>query len=204
MGEQGITGHQGAGAETVTIGRGSGAKDYNVVEQGIGRLERRIRPIVAVFSEADSSEEAAELDIGVVRDALVAFIPNLAPEYQLRGLRDEAALAKLNDEGVDALTEDEVTDTDPSIPQLMNAIEVIYRVNGGDRLTRFLGKFVDPEMLRARIRYELRTRGVQPTVEGTGRPAGSDTSPTSRHTNGGSAQTPSGTTPQTDPATISD
>lgn len=184
MGEQGIAGHQGAGAEEIILGRGEGERTYKIVEQGIGRIEKRVRAIMAVFVEADTSEDAAGLDPSTIHDALTAFIPDLAPEWELRGLRSEDALERLN--AGDELTEDDYTNSDPSIPQLMNAVEAIYRVNGGDRLVRLLGKFVEPEMLRARIRYELQTRGTKTATQD------SDGSPSSPPQNGGSAQTPSG------------
>src|SRR4051812_32956436 len=96
---KGIAGNSRAGAdEEVTLGRGTGAETYKIVPQGIGRIERKIRAIMAVFMDADSSEEAAQLDPAVVRDALVAFIPDLMAEHKLRGLRDAEALEQLKDE----------------------------------------------------------------------------------------------------------
>lgn len=203
---KGITGNDRGGAdEEITLGRGNGAETYKIVPQGIGRIERKIRAIMAVFMDADSSEDAAQLDPAIVRDALVAFIPDLMPEFKLRGLRDAEALEQLKEQGAETLTDDQVTDTDPSVPQLMDAIEAIYRVNGGDRLVRFLGKFVDPEMLRARIRYELRTRGVQPADQPSSSTASSGGSPRPPQSNGGSAQPTSSTpVPAPDPTVLTD
>jgi hypothetical protein len=193
VGDDGITGHQGAGADEVVLGRSDGERKYKVVEQGLGRLERRIRAILKVFEESggDSESAASNVDAGTLHDALVAFIPSLMPLHEFRGLKSADALKKLEDEGPDSLTEADYIDTDPSIPQLMDAIEAIYQVNGGDRLIRFLGKFVEPEMLRARIRYELQNRGVdrQPKTAGT---TPSPDSPSLPQQNGGSARTPSG------------
>lgn len=43
----------------------------------------------------------------------------------------------------------------PTIPQIEDALDAIYKVNGGERLVRLLGKVISPELLRAKISTEI-------------------------------------------------
>lgn len=47
---------------------------------------------------------------------------------------------------------DEAADKSPTPPQIMDAIEAIFNVHGGDRMVRLLKNFVGPEMIRGQIR----------------------------------------------------
>lgn len=185
--------------DEVILGRGEGERRYLIVEQGIGRLERRFRAVAKVFGdlggdegEADEEKtrEAAQLDLGVLHTAFKAFIPSLADEWEFRGFKspDDLATFKADPDEWDG----EEKDTDPSLPQLIQAIETIYRVNGGDRLVAFLGKFVNLEVLRKRINYELATRGTTDLT----------ISPNSPQPSGESPQTPSGTSDRDPSQTI--
>jgi hypothetical protein len=77
---------------------------------------------------------------------------------------------------------DEAADKSPTPPQIMDAIESIFALHGGQRLVRLLKNFVTPEMIRGQI--------LRMQVE-----AASARSRSLRRENGASGQTPS-TTPE--------
>jgi hypothetical protein len=79
---------------------------------------------------------------------------------------------------------DPEADASPTPPEILDAIEGIFRIHGGDRLVRLVGKFVSPETIRAQIE---RFR-VESNLKRSAR---------LRQRAGGSAQTSSGTTDPT-------
>jgi hypothetical protein len=77
---------------------------------------------------------------------------------------------------------DEDRDASPTFPEIADAIEAIYQVNGGKRLERLLKGLVDQQMIRAMLR-----NGLMRLLTST-------SSPSSPRTNGASDPTSSGTT----------
>lgn len=149
-----------------------GAESYRIVPQRLGRIERKLRVVFEVFGSGDA-EEAAGLDPAILHEGLQVFIPDLMPEWQMRGLPGE---------GQDY---DEARDKSPTVPELIEAVEAVYKVNGGDRLVRFFGKFVDPKVIEKTISMILGDWAAgNPTVL-------SGPSPNSPPTNGGSDSTSS-------------
>ncbi|HEY6014867.1 MAG TPA: hypothetical protein VIU37_12700 [Candidatus Limnocylindrales bacterium] len=129
-------------AETTGITVHLGEETYRIVPQRLGRIERKLRVVFEAFGGGDA-EAAAQMDPAVLHEALQVFIPDLMPEWKLRGLPGEG------EEYVEA------RDHSPTVPELIEAIEAIFTVNGGDRLARFFGKFIDPKVIEATITARL-------------------------------------------------
>lgn len=119
-----------------------GEETYRVVPQRLGRIERKLRVVFEAFGSGDA-ETAAQMDPAVLYEALQVFIPDLMAEWKLRGLPGEGE------------EYDEAKDHSPTMPELIEAIEAIFKVNGGDRLARFFGKFIDPKVVERTISARL-------------------------------------------------
>lgn len=122
-----------------------GGKNYRVVPQGIGRIKRKLGKLLGLQDGSASLD--GELDAELY-SLLKTFIPDLADLHTLLGYESEVAYKK--DEDPDGAI-DEVT-----LPQLLDAIQTIYTVNGADRLVR-LGKGLgfDEELIRSVVNNEL-------------------------------------------------
>lgn len=122
-----------------------GGKDYRIVPQGIGRIKRKLGKLLGLQEGTVALD--GEID-GELYDVLKTFIPDIAPLHTLLGYGSEDEYKAGGDpEGGIA----EVT-----LPQLLDAIETIYRVNGADRLVR-LGKGLglDGELIRGIVNKEV-------------------------------------------------
>lgn len=174
--------------DQITLGRAEGEETYRVVPQGVGRMERKLRAITAVFGGGSAEQAATSVDPGVLHEALQVFIPDLMPEWKMRGYRDADALdrAKRGEATAEDLAYEE--NSSPTLPQIIEAIETIYRVNGADRLVKFLGKFVNLDLLQGWINTQLADWATRaPALD-------SPASPSSPQANGASGQ-PSSSTP---------
>lgn len=136
-----------------------GERKHTVVPQGIGRIRRKL---VALMQLGDGgSEFDGEIDAQLY-DLLVTFIPDLAPLSDLLGEQEDEAARRA---------------TEPNLPQLLDAIETIYRVNGADRLVR-LGKSVfGAEGLQTLLHREALTLSLDRSLSSQS-PSG-DSAPTS-------------------------
>lgn len=175
-----------------------GDETYLIEPQRLGRLERHLRKIFEVFGVAGSpAENIDNVDPGTLYDVLKVFIPPLMPEWQFRGFPTEDAFVRVQaGEAQPGDLDDDERDRSPTPPQLIEAVETIYRVNGGDRLARFFGKFVQPDVLNRTISAALadwaaiQSRKSLPSGE-PGSP--SDPSSSLPSENGALESTPSGT-----------
>jgi hypothetical protein len=127
---------------TVTLG----PHEYRVVPQRLGRIERKLTAVLSAFGSGDA-EEAAGVDPELLHEALAVFIPDVMPLWEFRGRMSA------DDDG-SAVYEPE-RDHSPTVPEIISAIEAIFTVNGGDRLARFFGKFVDAKVLETFITSQL-------------------------------------------------
>lgn len=122
-----------------------GGKEYQVVPQGIGRIKRKLGKLLGLQEGTVALD--GEID-GELYDVLKTFIPDIAPLHTLLGYSSEEEYKAGGDPegGIEEVT----------LPQLLDAIETIYRVNGADRLVR-LGKGLglDGEMIRGIVNKEV-------------------------------------------------
>lgn len=122
-----------------------GGNEYRIVPQGIGRIKRKLGKLIGLQEGTVALD--GEID-GELYDVLKTFIPDIAPLHTLMGYASEEAY-KADGDPEGAI--DEVT-----LPQLLDAIETIYRVNGADRLVR-LGKGLglDGDLIRTLVNKEV-------------------------------------------------
>jgi hypothetical protein len=127
-----------------------GSREYAIVAQGIGRIRRKLGQIVRVL---DGAVEASELS-GELYQVCKVFIPDLAPEWELLGYAGPEAYERREEPDYqEPEPSDEVVT--PTVPEIEEALEAIYRVNGGERLVRLLGNVVGLDLIRAQIRRAL-------------------------------------------------
>ncbi len=124
-----------------------GARDYTIVAQPIGRIRRKLGKLIALGTEGGLE---GEVD-GELYSALKTFIPDLAPMYELLGYESEEAFKS----GAEPSEDAEAADRSPTLPQIIEAIDTVYRVNGADRLVRLGKSLVKEDVLKAIISKEL-------------------------------------------------
>jgi hypothetical protein len=56
---------------------------------------------------------------------------------------------------------DPEADRSPTPPEIMNAVETIWQIHGGDRFTRLLGKFLTPETVKRQVQRFLLESNLQ-------------------------------------------
>jgi hypothetical protein len=125
-----------------------GARDYTIVAQPIGRIRRKLGKLIALNEGAAALD--GELD-GEAYSALKTFIPDLAPVWELLGYETEDAYKS----GAEPSEDAEAADRSPTLPQIIEAFEAVYRVNGADRLVRLGKSLVKEDVLKAIISKEL-------------------------------------------------
>lgn len=174
-----------------------GDRTYQLEEQRIGRIGRKLGAVVDLFALATSGEAPPEIGPRL-RDALQVFIPDIDPLWKLAGYPSaeayeyvtvgyaEQARTAAQDFAAEHLERpdelppdadwqprfedlppdvaatfeppewtdpyDEAADKSPRPSQLIDAVEKIFAVHGGDRVIRLLKNFVSPEMIRAQIK----------------------------------------------------
>jgi hypothetical protein len=159
-----------------------GSYTYSVVPQRIGRLKKRLGRALGDLESLGGESLLAFVDSGLERahDVLKVFIPDLMPAYEFLGYRSQDAM--------DA-DEDEEGDYGPTLPDIVNAFEVVMRVNRLDLLGH-LRSVISPELLRAYISSQ-----AADLIRGDSR---TTSSASSASTNGAASEsTISGTTPPT-------
>lgn len=121
-----------------------GERTYHIVPQPIGRIRRKLVRIMAL------AEGEVEVGAGLDEDlysVVKTFIPDLAPLYELMGYASKDAYSRgeePDDESYDKRS--------PTVPQLIEAVDTIYKVNGADRLVRLGKGLVGPDVIRHRLR----------------------------------------------------
>lgn len=127
-----------------------GGRSYAVVPQGIGRIRRKLGALIVI---GDGEGLSGEID-DQVYDLLKTFVPDVDPLHRLLGYTSEEAYEAGGDpaDGIDEVT----------LPQLIDAVQTIYVVNGADRLVR-LGKAIglDPDLIRTTLNRELAEMSLQ-------------------------------------------
>jgi len=125
-----------------------GDETYTVVPQPHVRVQRTfpkvLRETFGNVGELDTSDVQSivgGLGDGVY-DVLKVFIDDLMPRYKFMGFPTQQAMEA--DE-----YDDEYADNAPTYPQILDAFEAIYRINGGARIQQGLGKALGPEILGA-------------------------------------------------------
>lgn len=169
-----------------------GGRDYPVVAQGIGRIRRKLGSLIGI-SEGDGL--TGEID-GQVHDLLRTFIPDIAPLHELMGYRSEDEMKAGGDPegGIEEVT----------LPQLIDAVDTIYVVNGADRLVRLgkalgLSRDLISETLNKEIAERSLARSVSlPAPSGeSGSASSSTTEATSPERNGTPSPSPASSTSST-------
>ena len=156
------------------------AREYRVVPQGIGRIRRKLGALIGIGGGEIGLSTSGEIDEQAY-DLLKTFVPDVAPLYSLLGYGSEEEWKAGGDpDGAIA----EVT-----IPELLDAFDTIYVVNGADRLVR-LGKAVglDPDLIRMTLNREIAEMSLRRSVS-------------SPSANGGSASESSSMSEETSPVT---
>jgi len=161
-----------------------GSYTYLVVPQRVGRLKKRLGRALGDLESLAGDSLIGFIDSSLERahGVLKVFIPDLMPVHEFCGYRSEEAY--LNDE-------DEEGEYGPTVPDIINAFEVVMRVNRLDLLGH-LRSVVSPELIRAYISQ---------TVADTLRSGGTTTDSASSSSTPGqeSESTTTGTTPPTSP-----
>lgn len=125
---------------TVTLGSGDGAEQYDVTAQPYPVLFRKLSAF------GDELQQLGELDAadlgaivvavgGRVHEFLRIFIPNLMAEWRFQGLAGPGAEAT-----------EESEQAAPTIPQIREAVEAGFRANGLTDIGALLGKLLGPGM----------------------------------------------------------
>lgn len=110
-----------------------GEQTFAVVPQGIGRIRRKMEALTEI--QEGSAEVDGEFN-NQVYDLLKTFIPDLPAQWKLLGYESQEQYEA--DEEPDAAAS---AQSEPTLPQILDAIDTVFKVNGGDRLVR-LGKSI--------------------------------------------------------------
>jgi hypothetical protein len=165
-----------------------GSETYRILPQKIGRINRKLSAVIAVFRGAATGDVPTEVGPQLY-DALLVFIPDLDPMWRLAGWPNEAAYESFIEHrnkvealqaayaadllGVDEgeiafgnLTgeqqagftapvfddpRDDASDHSPTPPEIIDAIEIIFDVHGGQRLVRLLKPLISETAIRGMI-----------------------------------------------------
>lgn len=132
-----------------------GDKSLPVYPQPWRRIVKRLGRVLDAL-QAASTEDGFEAEQfvgslqGRLYETLVTFLPKLpefVPEYEFNGYESPVAWTE------DRYDEDK--DKSPSLPQIIDAFDLIVEVNGGKRFLALLGRVFDPKMLRAEASLAL-------------------------------------------------
>lgn len=121
-----------------------GARDYAIVAQGIGRIRRKVGKLL----QLGGGGEVEDLNPDVY-DLLKTFIPDLDPMHTLLGYESEEQFA--NDEDPDGSI------AEATLPQILDAVEAVYKANGADRLVRLGKSLLGDGGLQKLLRREVLT-----------------------------------------------
>lgn len=124
-----------------------GTYTYSVVPQRIGRLKKRLGPALGSLQELQGDSLVGFVSDSLERShaVLKVFIPDLMPLYEFSGYRSEAAMEA---------DEDEEGEFGPTIPDIINAFEVVMKVNRLDLLGH-LRTVISPEIIKALITNQI-------------------------------------------------
>lgn len=125
---------------TITLG----ARNYEIVAQPIGRIRRKLVKIIGLAEGVVGIDGEIDSDLHSV---FKTFIPDLAPLYELMGFASADAYERGEEPDDDAYDKHS-----PTVPQVIEAVEAIYRVNGADRLVKLGKDLVGADVIRHRLR----------------------------------------------------
>lgn len=123
-----------------------GTREYQIVPQPIGRIRRKLVRIMALAEGVGGGDLGGGLDEDFY-SLFKTFVPDLAPLYELMGYASEQDY-KTGTEPDD----DSYDKHSPTLPQLIDLVQSIYRVNGADRLVRLGKALVGEDVIRHRLR----------------------------------------------------
>lgn len=157
--------------------------DEITVELGAHTYTVRARPLPRVFRalsglqgrlqgvDTDRGMDAAIVSLGdQAHDLLRVFIPDLMGKPEFSGFASERAM----EEGED---DDAAMDRAPTFPQIIEAFEAAFRVNGGERVGELAGKVLGPEV--AKVVQRLALAAISETLQTSPREPGDSAQPTS-------------------------
>lgn len=160
---------EGEDRTTVTLGD----EEYSLAAQPYPRLFRQLSEFgdeLQALGEMDATDAAGMVSAlgGRVHGFLKIFIPNLMAEYRFAGFATQAAFdAGELDEQAEAAA--------PTLPQLIDAVEAAFEVNGGKRLGGLLGKLLGPalgQQVQRLVAATLSERLAQGSTSSPSRPDG--------------------------------
>lgn len=127
-----------------------GEHSYPVYPQRIGYLENKLGKTLGKLIEGNiASDSLLSFLLGNAYELLRVFIPRLMPEHEFRGYRTAEDLAAGN--------YDADADASPSNPQIVEAFQLVMRVNRFD-IFGSLGKLVDADLLRGLLSAQMAAR----------------------------------------------
>lgn len=157
-----------------------GEHEYVALPQRIGYLQNRLGPKLATLGELAVDEGKSLVGVQAY-ELLSALVPKgFMPEHEFMGYATR--------EAYDAGDYDEELDTSPSIPEVIDAVKAVAKVNGGDAVD-FLRQLLGPQMIGKLIAL---------VIANVAKDSGPSLS--LQQPNGGSTQTPSGTNAPTLPS----
>ena len=125
-----------------------GVHEYTLVPQPQAIILRKFPQVAANAQnlqgeEINSAEDFIALVAGREYDVLKILIPNLMPQHEFEGFATKQA------QEAGEFDEDFARDHAPTVPEVMHAFDVGFKINGGERLKTVLGNVVGPEISRA-------------------------------------------------------
>lgn len=154
-----------------------GDHEYIVVPQRVASLSHKLGGAFGDVMQASTGDASSML--GQAYTILKVLIPDLMPEYEFQGYASESAMKS------DSYREED--DHSPTVPEIIDAIKMCAKVNGGDVLGA-LKDMAGPELIRAWLGSAISANL-------------SSASPSSQPTNGASVPMTSGTPAPTAAAT---
>lgn len=128
-----------------------GKEEYEVQPQRIGRIRRKLGSALSLATQAAGGETPD--DVGSqLYEGLKVFVPDLAPEWQIAGYMSKEDFDRRNDDGFEESEYDEHRDGSPLTTEIADLLGAIYRINGGERLVKLLGKFIDENTVKRQFR----------------------------------------------------
>jgi hypothetical protein len=166
-----------------------GKKTYEVQPQRVGRIRRKLGSALSLVQDAAGGESPDSVGTQLY-EGLRVFVPDLAPEWELGGYMSKEDFDHRDDPDWEEQPYEAERDGSPLTTEIEAMMNAVFTINGGDRLVRLLGKFIDESTVKRQIRI-WQTQAVQKKV--------SSDSPSSPRRNGASVPLSSSTTPSSVP-----
>ena len=166
-----------------------GKKTYDVQPQRVGRIRRKLGAALSLVQDAAGGESPDSVGTQLY-EGLQVFVPDLAPEWELSGYMSKDDFDHRDDPDWEEEPYEAERDGSPLTTEIEAMLHAVFTINGGDRLVRLLGKFIDENTVKRQIRI-LQAQAVQKKA--------SSSSQSSPPLNGASPQPSSSTTPLSAP-----